>query len=256
MHTDTELKQLLIRSGFDEKAARIYLALLASGPSPVRRVADAIGVNRGTTHTLLRDLVAQGVVSYYHKQKRKYFVAEDPEKVLTLLQDKIADFQKTYRELESRIPMLHSLYGQAVAKTSVRSYEGRHGVRIVLEDVLSEMRRSSEKLYRVYSSVAVRDALHRCFPSFTKERIKHNIFVRVIAIGAGGEYQEHADRRWLPAERGTPTYRILYAGNVVHISKSEHADELHAFVIRDNEIYKTEVIIFDQLWTALDPHSS
>ncbi|MBI2483958.1 helix-turn-helix domain-containing protein [Candidatus Uhrbacteria bacterium] len=251
MHATTELQQLLVRSGIAEKAARVYLVLLALGPSPVRRVAQAVNINRGTTHTLLHELIEQGLVSYYHKQKRKYFAAEDPSKILTLFQDKIADFQKTYRELQSQLPAFLSLQGKAPAKTSVRSYEGRQGVRLILEDVLSEMEQNDEKLYRVYSSVSIRDGLYRSFPSFTKERIKRGIFVRVVAIGAGGEYQEHSERRWLPTPCGTPTYRIIYADKVVTISQSANTEELHAFVIKDEEIFKTETIIFDQLWNAL-----
>lgn len=245
-----------MRSGIEQKAASVYLALLVMGPSPVRRIAQAITINRGTTHTLLHELIEQGLVSYYHKQKRKYFVAEDPTKILTLFQDKITDFQKTYRELQSQLPAFLSLQGKAPAKTSVRSYEGRQGVRLILEDVLSEMEQQDEKLYRVYSSVSIRDGLYRSFPSFTKERINRGIFVRVVAIGAGGEYQEHSERRWLPTQSGTPTYRIIYADKVVTISQSANTDELHAFVIRDAEIFKTETIIFDQLWNALGLHPS
>lgn len=246
-----EFQNLLNRCGLGEKDARVYIALLTSGPAPIRKVAGVANINRGTTHTILRTLIDRGLVSYYHKQKRQHYVAENPEKILTFFANSISDMQRTYQDLQARLPAFQALRGDASAKPAIRSYEGRQGVRLILDDVLSEMEQHDEKLYRVYSSVSIRDGLYRSFPSFTKERIKRGIFVRVVAIGAGGEYQECSERRWLPTSGGTPTYRIIYAGKVVTISQSANAEDLHAFVVRDEEIYKTEVIIFDQLWTAL-----
>ncbi len=246
-----EFHNLLIRCGLDEKDAKVYLALLIAGPSPVRKIAIAVAINRGTTHTILRSLIDRGLVSYYHKQKRQYFVAENPEKILTLLQDTLGDMQKTHQDLQAQLPSLHALRGDLQTKTAVRSYEGKHGIRLILEEVLDTVSAQGEKLYRVYSSVEIRDSLYHSFPSFTQERIRRALFVKVIAIGAGGEYQDLSARRWLPADEGTPTYRLIYAGNVVTISQSPRGDELRAFLIQDEAIYRTEVIIFDQLWGAL-----
>ncbi len=251
MISTLEFQNLLIKCGLDEKDARVYLALFVSGPSPVRKVAASADINRGTTHTILRSLIDRGLVSYYHKQKRQYFVAENPEKIVTLFQDSLSDMKKTYQELQVQLPNLHALRGDMSAKTAVRSYEGRQGIRLILEDVLDIVGAQEKKLYRVYSSVEIRDSLYRSFPSFTKERILRCISVNVIAIGAGGEYQDLSDRRWLPAEHGAPTYRIIYAGNVVTISQNTQDNELHAFLIQDEAIYRTEIIIFDHLWNAL-----
>jgi sugar-specific transcriptional regulator TrmB len=251
MPQNPALQLLLTKSGLDEKDARVYLSLLALGPSPVRKVATAVLINRGTTHMILRSLIERGFVSYYHKQKRQYFVAESPEKILTLLEDRLSEMQKTAKDLKANLPALHALRGDGVIKTAVRSYEGRQGIRLVLEDVLDIVNSFDEKLYRVYSSVQIRDSLYHSFPSFTRERIQRGIAVQVIAIGAGGEYQELSERRWLPTNQGTPTYRIIYAGNVVTISQNAQDEELHAFLIQDESIYRTEVIIFDHLWNSL-----
>ncbi len=251
MISTLEFQNLLIRCGLDEKDARVYLALLTSGPSPVRKIAGVADINRGTTHTVLRSLIDRGLVSYYHKQKRQYFVAESPEKIVILFQDSLSAMQANYQELQAQLPKLNALRSDGVPKTAVRSYEGRQGIRLILEDVLDIVGAQEKKLYRVYSSVEIRDSLYHSFPSFTQERIRRGISVNVIAVGAGGEYQDLSERRWLPTDQGTPTYRILYADTVVTISQNQQDDELHAFVIKDDAIYRTEAIIFDHLWNSL-----
>jgi sugar-specific transcriptional regulator TrmB len=251
MISTLEFQNLLIRCGLEQKDARVYLALLTSGPSPVRKIAGIADINRGTTHTILHSLIDRGLVSYYHKQKRQYFVAENPEKIATLFQDTLSGMKKTYQELQTQLPKLQALRGDVATKTAVRSYEGRQGIRLILEDVLDIVGAQEKKLYRVYSSVEIRDSLYQSFPSFTDERIHRGISVKVIAVGAGGEYQELSERRWLPTNQGTPTYRILYADTVVTISQNTQDDELRAFVIQDDAIYRTEAIIFDHLWDSL-----
>ncbi len=66
-----DVVQILKKLGFDEKDIRLYLILLSLGPSPVRKVAQATGINRGTAYDILKQLVKQGLVVYYHKEKNQ-----------------------------------------------------------------------------------------------------------------------------------------------------------------------------------------
>lgn len=244
-------QELFETIGIDSKASKVYLALLALGPSPVRKVATESKINRGTTHQLLRSLIEQGLVSFYHKQKRQYFIAEAPEKLLSLAQQRIEIMSTARLELQKALPDLHELSSPRDGGMIVRSYEGRQGVRTVLEDMLEVMGRSDEKLYRVYSSSVIRETLYKSFPHFTDERIARAIGVRVIAIGAGGDHQELAERRWLQTEERSPTYRVIYEDRVAVISQLPNHEELRSVVIHDPAFYQTEVLLFDQLWQNL-----
>lgn len=245
--------ELLTRIGLEPKASTVYLALLSLGPSPVRKIAVEAKINRGTTHQLLKELIDQGLVSYYHKQKRQYFIAEGPEKLLSLAQQKLDDLGKARDEIEKDLPTLKALGKNEPGKTIVRSYEGKQGIRTVLEEVLDVLGDKPNALYRAYSSSTIRDVLYQSFPSYTKERILRQIAVRVIAIGSGGEHQDLAERRWLATEERIPTYRLIYSNRIAVISQSSQNGELRAIVIEDPAIYQTEIILFDQLWEMLKP---
>ena len=64
---DEHLQQL----GLGKNAATVYRALLSSGPSSVRKIAVAAAMNRGTAYDQLKQLILLGLVSYYHKKKKK-----------------------------------------------------------------------------------------------------------------------------------------------------------------------------------------
>jgi len=241
---------LLETLGIEPKASKVYLALLKIGPSPVRKIAVESSINRGTTHQLLRLLITQGLVSFYHKSKRQYFVAEAPEKLLSLASQRIEKMKQAQSELERALPQLHQLSVKKGEATIVRSFEGRQGVRSVLEEVLDVMAHSPHKVYRVYSSSTLRESLYKSFPNFTQERITREIFVRVIAIGTGGEHQQLSERVWLPAREHASTYRLMYDDRIAVISLSKNND-LRAVVIQDPGFYQTEILLFDELWKRL-----
>jgi len=244
-------EELLSHLGLEPRAAHVYMALLSHGPSSVRSIASQTNINRGTTHQLLKSLIKEGLVSYYHKQKRQYFVAESPEKLLALSSQTVERVASAHETLKRELPQLKSAASGKRDSTIVRSFEGVQGARTVLKDVLDAMRESPDKLYRCYSSSAIREVLYQSYPKFTQERIAAGIFVRVIAIGAGGEHQELSLRRWLGTARQVPTYRILYHGRIAVLRSAQDNHSLHAVVIEDQAMYETEVLLFDQLWATL-----
>ncbi len=250
MMRDMDYTPFLHHLGLDTKASTVYLALLALGPSPVRAIAAQSGVNRGTTHQILRRLIELGLVSYYHKQKREYFIAESPDKLLSLSHQRVEEVEEAHTALERELPTIQAIASASDA-TIVRSYEGSQGIRSVLEDVLSVMDREHDKTYRTYSTLQIRDLLYRSFPNFTKERIRRGVFVRVIAIGEGGDHQQQSQRRWLTTQEHAPTYRILYHDRIALISQRSNQESLRAVVIQDPAMYQTEVLIFEELWKML-----
>ncbi|HET8903561.1 MAG TPA: helix-turn-helix domain-containing protein, partial [Saccharospirillum sp.] len=70
--------------GLEPRETRLYLALLQSGPASIRDIADRAGINRGTTHELLKRMQQKGVVSYFPKGKRRHFSAEPPQRLREL----------------------------------------------------------------------------------------------------------------------------------------------------------------------------
>ncbi len=247
-----EIPHILQSLGFNEKEIRIYLTLLTGGPSSVRKLAKDTGVNRGTVYEVLKSLQKEGLAGMYQKHKKQFFLAEDPEKLVEVIDRKERSVASLKRELAETLPELRSLYVHGGAKPTVKYYEGLKGFTIILNDVLRTMSDQADKTYRAYSSVALRDYLYREFPHFTKERIARRLHVRVIAIGAGGDDQPLAERRWLSEKKGSPTYSIIYGPKVAFLSLGANESPL-GILIEDADVAETERMIFDRVWESLNP---
>jgi sugar-specific transcriptional regulator TrmB len=245
-----EVPQLLRELGFNDKEIRVYLMLLSGGPSSVRKLAKDTDLNRGTVYDILKVLQARGLAGFSQKHNKQFFAAEDPQKLVEVIEQKERDVAATKRQIAQVLPELRSLYAHGGAKTAVKYYEGAKGVGIILRDVLTTVNLLTPKLYRAFSSAGLRDALYRDYPNFTKERIAKEVHVRVIALGAGGDPQPFSERRWLPVTDGAPTYTLIYGSKVAHITLDDGEVPL-GILIEDPGVAATERLIFDHLWRTL-----
>lgn len=241
MNIETTLKEF----GFSEKAVKIYVTLLRVGHASVRSLSQFSGINRGTTYDILKELIERGVVSYYHKQKKQYFVASDPQTFKTAIKRAKEDFDKKCRNIIDIIPELQSLYESGDKKPVAQFFEGYRGVRLILEDVLS-----STHEYYVYSAGTIRPILYKEYPNFSEDRIQKNIAVKVIAIGAGGEERGLDERKWLTTDELAPTYTLLYANKMAIISITPSQEPI-GIIVKDEGIYQTQKTIFEELWKKL-----
>ena len=245
-----EFIPLLKQLGFSEKEIAVYLTLLANGPSSVRTLAQASRINRGTTYDILKSLKEHGLVSFYHKNTKQFFVAEDPSTLNKNLEDRIDSLEEMRGHLTNVIPELKSLFNAASDKPVVKYYEGFLGVKTVLSDVLETTGVSKEKRYCVFSSDAIRDYLYKAFPNFTKERIRKKIHVKAIGVGHEGTKALLAEKKSLDAKKSSPTYILIYPGKVAMISVNLTKQPL-ALIIEDEALFMTQQQLFNFIWDNL-----
>jgi HTH-type transcriptional regulator, sugar sensing transcriptional regulator len=245
-----EFPQILRQLGFSEREIKTYLVLLAAGPGPVRRIAKDAELARSATQDALVGLEKRHLVRSYRKHKKEFFSAEDPETLMAVAERQEQSISTLKRGLTEALPELRSLYAHGGSRPTVKYFEGAKGVALILEDVLRVMGGQENKMYRVCSSLALRDQLYKEFPHFTKERIERHVSVRVIAAGSGGEEQPFSERRWLPKGVVSPTYKLIFGPKTAFISLGADGAPL-GVLIEDESVAETERIIFDRLWDTL-----
>ena len=239
----------LKKLGFSDKEAKVYLALLHLGPSPVRKIAEYSELNRGTTYDALKWLQDQGVVSFFDKESKQYFVAENPNKLHELLHAQEVNLKDVKRQLEGVVPELQALYNNGGNRPVARYFEGEE-LKKILEDVLSVCEKENEKMYRIYSVEGLRKYLYKDFPTFSDARIAKGIAVKAIAIGEGGELRGLDERKWIPQNKSTPTYIFMYPGKTAYISL-DAKNEAIGVVIENDGVCETQKQILDSLWGLL-----
>ncbi len=242
--------KMLEALGLTPKELDVYVSLLRLGSAPLRKIAEACGLNRGTAYDALKHLLDLGLVSWVDAKTHRYFTGEDPHKLRGLATRREVAVQEARLALDELIPELEGVLGSSEHRPAVRYYEGESGVRDILEDVLAATERAETKGYRIYSSSSLRDLVANAWPAFTKTRIKRGIRVRAIALGEGGTTAGLDERRWLTKKSGAPTYIFLYAGKTAYIA-SDEKKRLFGVIIEDAAIASTQTFIFDALWERL-----
>lgn len=249
-----EIQVILKNFGLSEKEIAVYLALVELGPSSVRDIAAKSKVNRGTSYDILKSLIQLGIVSYYNKESKQYFIAEEPEKLLSAIDQKQEDLLEVRKNVEESLPLIKTLFEKQGGKPVVKFYEGNKGVRQIFEDVLAEVSESADKSYYLYSSATAehRKNVYGAMPDFSKRRIAKKISVKIISLGEGGQLAGLDERKQMPTSGKLlkSTHEIIYAGKVAHISL-DGKEEPVGVVIQNEEIYQTQKLIFEYTWEKL-----
>ena len=249
-----EIQVILKNFGLSEKEIAVYLALIELGPSSVRDISTKSKINRGTSYDILKSLIEIGIVSYYNKESKQYFIAEPPEKLLGAIDQKKEDLEEVRKNLETSLPLIKTLFEKQGGKPSVKLYEGSKGIKQILEDVLASLSQGPEKEYYLYSSSTAEDrkSIYADMPDFSKKRINKKIAVKIISMGEAGQLAGLDERKQMPINGNQikSTHEIIYSGKVAHISLDDKENPV-GVLIQNEAIYQTQKLIFNQLWKNL-----
>lgn len=232
---------------------RVYEKMLELGESSIRNIAEAGHLNRGTTYEIIKKLIDCGLVRgiNHHSTRVKYY-AEPPSKIVDLIKERQSKLANLEKEAEVFMPELSAL-AKSGESAFVGFYEGFDGVSALLNDVLRTMQNSREDEYYVYSSNILRTYLYVNFPNYTKHRIEYGLFVKVIAVGPGGEQAKLSERRWVKDPSHHPSsYMIIYDNKVAVISLST-SQVPYAVLIEDEGVTEMQKMVFNKLWSSLKP---
>lgn len=161
----SELKNL----GLSDKEAQVYLAAMELGPAPVQDISHKAKVNRATTYVMIESLSARGLMSTFVKGKKRYYSAESPDRLLSILRIQQHELTEKQHELEKALPMLMALFNAEGAKPQIRYLEGAEG--------LKTLRETFEKLEGEFVQIlCLDDAMS--MKELTDEHPKHHAVLR------------------------------------------------------------------------------
>lgn len=107
--------------GFEEKEARVYLALLALGEAPATEIAKRAGLKRSITYVILGKLAERGFVSSVPGTRVQIFRSADPDKI-------VANAQSNLLALQQFAPVLRAMRQTGVGRPRIEVFEGHDGI--------------------------------------------------------------------------------------------------------------------------------
>jgi len=238
---DTSLLNILTNIGLTEKESRVYLACLEKNNSPVSVIAKNAKINRVTTYDILEKLKEKGMVSFYTKQKIKYFNAINPELLLER-------FEKRTNDLRRSLPDFKRISGET-SHPRIRYFEGIEGIKEIYTDTLT----AKTEILNYSNSKEIRKNWPTYDKDYVSKRASKKIHLRGICLkDEEGEKVKTEDEKYyremhlLPEELFHFTNEInVYDDKVAIIS---FADELIGMIIESTEIANSQRAIFNMCW--------
>lgn len=238
-----KIQAILKECGLSASKSQVYLAALQVGTGTAQDIAAKAGIPRTTAHEILQQLKNEGLVNFTTKGRTLFFTAEKPTKIQSMLRDR-------ERKIANVMPELLSLYKTAGSRPSVRVYEGREGVKTVLEDTLTS---TTKKLYGILSMTDLYDVPGKEYmKEYVERRVAQGITLQVIRSEekeaestwptSEGELRE---LRYAPRSFIFPMTVYLYDNKVAIISTQK---EMFGMIIESHDFYATIKNLFDIMW--------
>jgi len=207
---ELNLKDHLLALGFSEKEANVYLALLSLGKGTVSQIGLKANINRTTGYDILADLVGKGLVSISGKEPKQEYVAENPAKILELLNSQAEKAQARLKDAQELVPQLKSIHNIS-DRPQVKFYEGTEGVEQVYEDTLT----AHEPILAYANVDDMHKALPRYFPQYYKRRAKKGIAIKaIIPSNEAGRERAAEDKAELRESALVPADKYFFSPEI------------------------------------------
>lgn len=232
----------LQKIGLSEKEAQVYLACLEGREISASQIAFKTRIHRTLVYDILNKLKEIGLVSFIPRENRKYFNAASPYALLATLKEKESIVKKI-------LPKLHEIEGLQAKSTRVAVFEGKEGMKTVMNDILSLHPMEFIGFGSSRSSVEL-------IPAFMKQwhqsRVRKGIGMRFIYNNTTIARErvkllpkKLTQYRFMPIPIPLPTSTIVYGDKILLQSwKSEP----FSVVIQNQDMAENNRQYFEQLW--------
>lgn len=241
-----DLGKRLENYGLTKKQSQVYLVCLELGSASAYKIARKAGLPRSTCYEILESLREKDLVSIFHKKKTKIFNAEDPRSVITLAKEKI-------ELLEEAIPQFAALYGNVKIKPVSRFYEGKSGIKIILDEILDD---KPKEILSFGSAEDYIKSLEDYWPKFLEKRLKVRIPIRSIlreSLEAEGRkkmgLQQMREVRILSSAYEHHSLIVIWRDKIAMFSFKK--DEM-VLVVESQEMAQAQKVMFDFMWDYLE----
>ncbi|MDO8566739.1 MAG: helix-turn-helix domain-containing protein [bacterium] len=233
----------LIKLGFSDGEAKVYVAALELGETSVARIAEKAKLERTTVYGFLEGLKKRGMISISKEHKKTVYAAENPKKLR-------GDIDERWKLVETLLPELLSITNVISQKPTVRFFDTKEGI----IDIYRETLEYPSQTVNIWMSSPWFDDEKYFRDIYMPTRIEKGILIRAI-IPKNDETIPFAKddatslRETRMTDRDDITADIVMYGdrNIAAISYKEST----AIVIESKPLYDTLRVAFEAHWQLL-----
>ncbi len=235
--------------GLSDNEAKVYMAMLELGPSPVVEIARKAEVNRPTAYVQIESLKKKGLVSTQTKGKKHLFIAESPARLEFYLDSELKDVEQKKDELGKIMPDLDKLYASIGSRPQVRFFEGKEGLK-AMQDIL--LKSGVTEIYGISSL----DSLFKVFPKhredYSPERVRKGIRSKLIYSYTKGAVLKESDDGMLRESRFVSPDKMPFSSDITVFGDSVSIISFEGMtsgvIIEHPEIARSFKQFFEFMW--------
>ena len=234
-----DVSQILYSLGFLDSEVKTYMAALEHGPRTVLELTKLTNLSRQAIYVVIESLTNRGIMSSVMRGKKRYYVAEEPEKLLSYARRKEQELSEKIKDLEHHIPEMKLRIGGE--RPTVLLYEGMEGLRMHTADMVES---EPDVLYEFADLDAIFTILSReDFDSSIRGMKNANIHVKGIYAGAARGKTLSSERYFLPKElSGFKSSIALYNDKITIWS---YEGKIYTVVIKNKTLANAFRIFFE-----------
>lgn len=174
------MKELLQKSGFSDKEASLYEALLRLGAVgagngsgvPASRIAKAARINRSTTYVILDALMERGLITTANKRSGKVYSAVSPDKLVSQLEKTANEYKELAAAVKKSIPKIKVMPAEETARPKVYMFKGEEGMKTVYEDALTSLETIRSYAFSKHAEQTEKKEAKEYYEDLAKKHIK------------------------------------------------------------------------------------
>ena len=238
---------ILKEIGLSEHESVVYFTMVSLGPSTILKIARASEVKRTTIYSIVDSLKEKGLVRIDLKGFKSLFVAESPEKLEIVLENRKNKFKKHLGDFLE-------IYNKGGGETLIKIYEGLEAIKNVYEGLINDIKPNED--YLIISDAKQWFALDRdYFINFTERRGKLPIKIRILL-------QDSEDATFMKKYEQNFNYKVkilpkntkLTTNLIVTPQKAvihQLGQPVMAIVIENKNTIKMHQELFEVMWNSI-----
>lgn len=249
MMNNNQIIEELGRLGIEDKASKLYLSLLQTGPQTPLNLSRNTNINRTTIYRELEKLKDAGLIEEIIEEHTTLFQAADSNSFNLLIAQKESELS----QIKQSVPALLSQISQIAPNspnTKVLYYRGQKGIQQLLWNTLKA---KGEQIGLGYTDW--NDAVGKSFSEeLRREYVERKIHLREILNNKTSDYttnKTYLDKYFRSRYISTKILTIkqdTYIYNDVFAYMSYYQNDYFGVEIMNAEIAKTEKQVFEILW--------
>lgn len=248
--------QSLSALGLEKREAELYTYLLRQPKGSEQtafNIAQGVDMPRSTVYLTLQTLERKKLVSSYKRNNVLHYLTAEPSRLTR-------DLEEKQDLLGSLIPELEKLSTETAHPSSVQTFTGAKGVKLVFDDIFDNPHLKGIREFHSISHPKLIQYLPKVLPKKMEVKKKLNIFTKMIVpefvkANVPKEYvsDSHRETRFLTSTFSFEGTLIIYGKKTALFSHRDN--EVYSMIIDSPAITEMIEAIFLCLWSLLPSQS-